>query len=95
MYGLGQLTRTPLIGQQMVTMHGVIDEPVWRPVVSIIAWTIPGVLSRSISSPMWISSAPILSAVLTTSTRQHCHDPHELRHGSDRRGIASESRAAS
>jgi hypothetical protein len=30
----------PLIGQQMVTMRGVIDEPVWRPVVSIIAWTI-------------------------------------------------------
>ena len=40
MYGLGQLTRTPLIGQQMVTMRGVIDEPVWCPVVSIIAWTI-------------------------------------------------------
>ena len=40
MYGPGQLTRMPLIGQQMVTMRGVIDEPVWRPVVSIIAWTI-------------------------------------------------------
>ena len=40
MYGPGQLTRMPLIGKQMVTMDGVINEPVWRPVVSIIAWTI-------------------------------------------------------
>ena len=29
------------------------------------------------------SSAPILSAVLTTSTRQHCHDPHDYRPSDD------------